>query len=1168
MVKKNLVNKNVVRALSIGLSLAMMSQPLTAMAAEPDAPATEPVKDAPALQPKTAAENAAAQAEVVKEAVDTNTANVQDVVDATKDAASKAEALDVNASDVNADVTAVENGKKAAEAVTELEKITSDTEGETTLAGLAQGVATAEENVEKPVKSVEEAVFGDKEKETPSLSEKLESANEAVEEASSKISGANSIDAVNSAYTDAANAVNDADEAVNAADEAVKNAEKELEVKEDEFNSLAEQYEIALKAFNDKVDALNTAKANALKALGYSDAKGAEGLSDELASLYAEDEKEVADMEASLEVLKNNLATAEKNYKQSGYGYIAALENVIAANGKAEYGTGNGEVKDVSIEKIEEKDSKVKATYRNLFKAIVQTYYVPEVLGGTFVKVEAAPVENGDYYYNGDTTNPNNKSSRGDVLRYFVVTYKDADGVEKTVKLNYKTANENKKDGYKGIVIFEKTEHILIDGKESKLTAEQLDTLAEEGSEITLADGTIIKRVDGQLVKFSNTAGAQNGTLKEATGEKPIVNGNVTTEVAVSDAGTTWTYNNGTLVKTVSQDVTTTTYTGKTLVKQDNTLSGTSATDDSNAKKAYREALKAAIKALEKDDELIIGNVSFNKADFEAGKYSDEQLLTGYEGTSTSKEEEDGTYTVKGTYNKVNTTQKAVSGSKSVNGLNWSISEDEAREEYYSDVEDLLDDYSFDDHIFLVDGDGYQTDYNLINYSIGTPNISGNNKKRYYTGTVTLSYQNVKSETKDKSWMIFTYGGVKDDDIRKALAAEGKYYLGKTEFGDGVDSYTIHYVDATSTENKSVTADNAEAAKEAFESAFSDAEHVKVTSVEANKTTKYYFGYKELSYKVKSIVNSVNKVTYSWSTTDNNNLVLAAAASTTTEYRNDNWYSGDVISIKVDKNNNNAFVADYKTDGKSQNGNKAATVKDTAKSEALVSKINEAKNKIGQYDAAIAAVKTAEDKVKAAEGEVETLKGLIEQISFSKKDNILAGLRSRLETAETELATAKAARDQLLEDLRTLDGQRAQRITALTPAPSGEGGGETGGEGGATTPGGTVVIPGAAAPLAAAPAMFVAAPGGAGAPAAAAAVAEDNTVTLTEQRTALSDAVPEAQTEQATENIDDGKTALAAAPVSEETLSWWWLLIIAVLGGAGYTMYRKFHNKKDEKTTN
>ncbi|MBR4992743.1 MAG: hypothetical protein IKY04_00685, partial [Lachnospiraceae bacterium] len=42
MVKKNLVNKNVIRALSIGLSVAMASQPLTAMAAEEGNPIDKP----------------------------------------------------------------------------------------------------------------------------------------------------------------------------------------------------------------------------------------------------------------------------------------------------------------------------------------------------------------------------------------------------------------------------------------------------------------------------------------------------------------------------------------------------------------------------------------------------------------------------------------------------------------------------------------------------------------------------------------------------------------------------------------------------------------------------------------------------------------------------------------------------------------------------------------------------------------------------------------------------------------------------------------------------------------------------------------------------------------------------------------------------------------------
>ncbi len=1185
MVKKNLVNKNVVRALSIGLSLAMASQPLTAMAAEPadDAPVREPISEAPAVETQSEAEVAEAKAAEVKEDVDTDTANVNDVVDLTKDAISKAEALDVDASAANTDVQTLESGKKAAGVQEELQKITSETTGETTLKGLAQGVATAEANVTKPVEDAEKAVFGDKEEEVESLSEKIENADTAIKDASGKIAGATTPGAANSAYNEAATAVNDADTAVKAAEEKVETAQKELEVKEDEYNSRAELYEAALKAYNEKVDALNQAKADALAKLTGTDTEA--GLSAQLAELFAEDEQEVAVDKASLEVLKKALDDAELNYKKSGYGYIAALENAIIEkqNKTAEYGTGVGELSDADITAVEDENNNTKATYRNLFKAIVQTYYVPEVLKGEFVSIVAEDCGSGDYYYGGDETDANNKSSKGDVLRVFTVTYKELDenghvkkdengnDVEKTIRLNYKTANENKKNGYQGIVIFEKTEHILIDGKESGLTSEQLASLAEEGSELTLADGTVIRRVDGQLVKFSGTGALKDDESYVESTTAPIVNGNVKTEVvaeAVADADVTWTFKDGTLVKTVTQDVTTTTYIGQTLAKQENTISGTSATDDSAAKTAYRNALKEKIKALEKDEELIIGEVSFNLADFNAGKYTDDQLLTGYVGTSTSKEEADGTYTVSGTYNKVSKTDKYISGSIERGWDHWTkVSYDETEKKYWSKVNDIVDDYTFDDHVFFVDGDGYQTDYALIDKKADNPTINGNSDKRNYSGTLHLTYYDLTSETVDAGFfMIFTYGSVDDDDIREALAKQGKYYLGKTEFGNGWGNYQIHYVDATSV-TKTVTAANEDAAKTAFEGSFTDNEHARVTSAVANTTTKYYFGYNELSYTVKKVVNSTNSVTYTWSSTDADNSVLAAAATTTSEFRNDNWYSGNVVSTKVDKDNN--FVAGYRTDGKGQGGNKIATVLPDvqSKSTSLIANINAAKTKINEYETAKAAVATAEQKVKAAEGEVETLKGLIEQISFSKKDNILAGLRSRLETAETELATAKAARDQLLEDLRTLDGQRAKKVAALTSAPSGEGGGETGGEGGATTPGATGLLPGAEAPLAAAPAMFVAAPGGAGAPAAA-AVAEDNTVTLTEQRAALSDAVPEAQTEQSTENIDDGKTALAAAPVSEETLSWWWLLIIAVLGGAGYAMYRKFHNKKDEKTTN
>ncbi|SDA57523.1 hypothetical protein SAMN02910368_01323 [Lachnospiraceae bacterium G11] len=1198
MVKKNLVNKNVVRALSIGLSLAMASQPLTAMAAEPadDAPVREPIANAPAVETQSAAEVAEAKAAEVKEDVDTDTANVNDVVDLTKDAISKAEALDVDASAANTDVQTLESGKKAAGVQEELQKITSETTGETVLnTALAQGVATAEANVTKPVVDAEKAVFGDKEEEVESLSEKIENADAAIKDASGKIAGATTPGAANSAYNDAATAVNDADTAVKAAEEKVETAQKELEVKEDEYDSLAEQYEAALKAYNDKVDALNQAKADALKKLGLPATREGEkvvGLTDELAELFAEDDQEVAKMKGSLEDLKSELDAAEKEYKSSGYGYIAALENAIIEkqNKTAEYGTGVGTpLTDVDISAVEDENNRTKATYRNLFKAIVQTYYVPEVLKGEFVSIVAEDCGSGIYYYDGDTTDKNNESTNGDVLRVFTVTYKELDenghvkkdengnDVEKTIRLNYKTANENKKNGYQGIVIFEKTEHKVYD--HTDLTATQIANL-EAGQIVTLADGTKLVKATGSDQYVAITG---EGTVKEGTTE--IVADSDASDGQTVSIGTQteeWTFVDGTLTKTVKADVTTTTYTGATLAEKANT----SFNDQTASQNDFLTSLKAIISgAVAEGKTPIIRDADGNEVDLT--NKTDTELLAYYDETFDTQVTEK-TYTIEVSYNQKYTASKHISGTRYHNVVNWEISESEAREDFDDKADDFVDDYRYRDGVFSdqnstdVIGDPVKTfrSWEVNRDKEGWP-IKVDVCDRSYEGDVTVEYAKLSSMVVDKSWFVFTGGSVNKDTAADVLASRGVsgakvVKLDKWFDEGGAGSYTVYYYINDGSETVTVDAANESGITQAsVESALatklgsSNYNNVTYTKTgEAVKSTKTTYGYNKLNLFLKASTTETNKTisTREWVKTDAEDAQSKIVGETHDEYRNDNWYSGNVVSTKVDKDNN--FVAGYRTDGKGQGGNKTAAVLDDvqSKSTSLIANINAAKTKINEYETAKAAVATAEQKVKEAEGEVETLKGLIEQISFSKKDSILAGLRSRLETAETELATAKAARDQLLEDLRTLDGQRAQRIIALTSAPSGEGGGETGGEGGTTTAPGLTVLPGAEAPLAAAPAMFVAAPGGAGAPAAA--VAEDNTVTLTEQRAALSDAVPEAQTEQSTENIDDGKTALAAAPVSEETLSWWWLLIIAVLGGAGYAMYRKFHNKKDEKTTN
>ena len=102
-----------------------------------------------------------------------------------------------------------------------------------------------------------------------------------------------------------------------------------------------------------------------------------------------------------------------------------------------------------------------KEDYRPLAKAIIETYYINDVLGGTLVGeiewVEATP---GTYRFeDGKTT-----STRGDVLNYGYFKYLDENGVEHEKYVNYKTAKGNNTNTGRGIVIFEKTEHVLADG--------------------------------------------------------------------------------------------------------------------------------------------------------------------------------------------------------------------------------------------------------------------------------------------------------------------------------------------------------------------------------------------------------------------------------------------------------------------------------------------------------------------------------------------------------------------------------------------------------------------------------------------------------------------------------------------------------------------------------
>ncbi|MBQ1609227.1 MAG: hypothetical protein II092_10255, partial [Lachnospiraceae bacterium] len=158
-----------------------------------------------------------------------------------------------------------------------------------------------------------------------------------------------------------------------------------------------------------------------------------------------------------------------------------------------------------------------------------------------------------------------------------------------------------------------------------------------------------------------------------------------------------------------------------------------------------------------------------------------------------------------------------------------------------------------------------------------------------------------------------------------------------------------------------------------------------------------------------------------------------------------------------------------------------------------------------------------------------------------------AELEVALAQAENDLKTAKNTLDAITGQLTAVATDLANRIAFLTPAPAAPaapavaGGVVVGGANPAAAQGaGLVRLNPIAAPLA--------------------------NVTLDGADDA-DDAAEEDVNLQQVVNSNDVTTALSDMTLEDDAkantiLGWWWLLIVAVLGGTGYTMYRKFQQKK------
>lgn len=195
----------------------------------------------------------------------------------------------------------------------------------------------------------------------------------------------------------------------------------------------------------------------------------------------------------------------------------------------------------------------------------------------------------------------------------------------------------------------------------------------------------------------------------------------------------------------------------------------------------------------------------------------------------------------------------------------------------------------------------------------------------------------------------------------------------------------------------------------------------------------------------------------------------------------------------------------------------------------------------------------AQDAVTAygeAQKKVETLKNELASLKSSSVagDDIAraeekARIESELTAAELDLEAAKANVDAIVSRMAGLATVLENRIAFLTPAPA--------------APAAPAAVGGAVAVdanVAAAPARLVRVN-------PVAAPLANNTLDNGD------DAAEEDVNLQQVVNSNDVTTALSDMTLEDDAkantiLGWWWLLIVAVLGGTGYTMYRKFQQKK------
>ena len=381
--KKSLVNKKVIKALTIGLSLAMASQPLTAMAAEDNGNSegnsnTTDYKDIQNGVADDAQETAETSWKEIKTAeADSKTA--VEVADALKTAGESTQKID-KAADKLEETTQFE-----AQNTNAPEVHVQNAEGELIMAENFDAIATKNvEDIKTEVANAEAAVQAATEAET-TYNETMDTAEEALKNAGSIPAADEAIADARNAYTEVSKAFEDAAADYEAAEGAYQTALTNLKA-----NQAA--YDAALESASSEAGKAKTALEAA--------------------------EKNAAELKAKAE-------EAKKNYVKDGYAKIAELEAII-----------NEKNKNVS-EAQARKNGTFLNEMRDLFKTIMKVEYLTE---DRYPGIDTKSIKITE------PDKSLNKTPRDQEYNTYVITFMQS-GVQQKMELNYVQADNNSLGG-------------------------------------------------------------------------------------------------------------------------------------------------------------------------------------------------------------------------------------------------------------------------------------------------------------------------------------------------------------------------------------------------------------------------------------------------------------------------------------------------------------------------------------------------------------------------------------------------------------------------------------------------------------------------------------------------------------------------------------------------